>query len=254
MRGVDMHNTILMEFLKVKRSKILLYVMLAGSIPSLVKFLQHSFAQNGSMYGWEWFAASNREVSVFLILTAVTMATAFVFSMENWYGTVSSIFTTRTSRTQIFISKLLAVSALILLILVTSACSDLIFGWIAFGEGLPAELLNRYVKAVLWLVLSYILVSCIIAAITVITRKFVLSAVIAMGYLMLVFPWHLKGNAFICPFMTPTIIAARIFGTGNYIFTNYYTGTGVDSTAAILSLAVLAAAMSAIGLICYRKQ
>lgn len=249
-----MVNVILSEFLKFRRSKVLLYIALAGCIPSLVKFLQQVLGDNKETVRWEWFVAQNREIMVYCMFTALVLTSAFIFSLEYKYGTVSCIFTSSISRIKIYVSKMLSLFALILLLFVISACSDLLLGYIAFGQGLPSDLLLAFLKATAFYIISYLLLSTIVVMVVIVLKRFVLSVVAAMGYLMLVFPFHFK-NPYILPFMTPTIVAAKILGTDNYIFTNgYYKGVTVNFLGVAAFLIVLAAVSVLVGITRYAKQ
>lgn len=250
-----MVNALLTEFMKLRRSKVLLYVILAGCIPSLVKFLQQVLGESRGIVRWEWFVASNREIVVLCMFIALVLTSAFIFSMEYQYGTASYIFTAGISRIEIFISKMLSLLALIALLFVVSACSDLLFGFIAFGKGMPPELLKAFLKATGWFICSYFLLSAVIVMVVVLIKKFVLSVVVVMGYLMLVFPFHLKGNLYILPFMTPAAVASEIFGTDNYILNNgYYKDITVNFPAVVVFLIVLAVISLLIGIMKYKNQ
>lgn len=253
-RGVEMGNVILTEFKKLQRSKVLLYVILAGFIPSLVKFLQQVLGDSRDVVRWEWFAAQNREIMVYCVFTALVLASAFVFSLEYKYGTISCIFTSSISRAKIYISKMLSIFALILLLFVISACSDLLLGFIAFGRGMPSDLMLAFLKSTTFYILSYFLLSPIIVMVVILLKRFVLSVVVVMGYLMLVFPFHLKYSPYILPFMIPSFVAAKILGTDNYIFSNGYAGSTLNLLEAVVFLLVLAVISIRIGITRYAKQ
>ncbi len=249
-----MSNVIATEFMKLRRSKVLLYVILAGCIPSLVKFLQQVLGEDRDKVRWEWFIAQNREIMVYCMFTVLVLTSSFVFSLEYKYGTVSCIFTSSISRIKIYISKMLSLFAMLLLLFVISACADLLLGFIAFGKGMPSDLMLAFVKTTAFYIVSYFLLSTIVVMVVILLKRFVLSVVVVMGYLMLVFPFHLKYSPYILPFMTPAFVATKIFGNDNYIFYKGYSGFSLDFFEVVVFLVVLAAVSVMVGLSRYAKQ
>ncbi|AEY67050.1 ABC transporter permease [Clostridium sp. BNL1100] len=249
-----MYETLSTEFLKLRRSKVLIYTLIAGILPSIVKFLQFIFESTDKVDSWQWFLASRQEIMIFGVLITVVLASSFIFNMEYQYGTASYIYTSRVPKIQIFLAKLLTIFAVVILLFAVTFASELLFGVIAIKTAVPGALLLKSIKVTVWYILSYGLLSNIVVLISVLTKRFVLTSVIIFGYMMLVFPFHLKNNIYISPFMTPAAVAARIFGSNNYILVNYFKDAAVNITAAAVFIIALAAVSLALGLIVYQKS
>ncbi len=249
-----MYKTLSTEFLKLRRSKLLIYALIAGILPSIVKFLQFLSGNTDKVDSWQWFLASRQEIMVFGVLITVILSSSFIFNMEYQYGTASYIYTSRVPKIQIFMAKLLTIFAVVVLIFAVTLVSELLFGVIAIKAAIPKALLLKLIKVTVWYMLSYGLLSTIVVLISVLTKRFVLTSVILFGYLMLVFPFHLKNNIYISPFMTPAAVAAGIFGSDNYILVSYFRDVAVNTTAAAMFIIVLAAVSLGLGLIAYQKS
>lgn len=249
-----MRSIIYSEFLKLKRSRMLLFGALAGILPSVVKFLQYSFGKRTGSDKWAWFLASGRELPVLSMVTAVVLISCFVFAMEYQYNTAACIFTSATSRTVIYFAKVTVLLASVTALSAVAVLSDFISGYLATGEWIPSALLGICLKAAAYGMFSYFLISIIISTVVVVIKKFVISAAAVLGYIMLVFPFHMKGNAYICPFMIPAMVTARLFHSHGYIFTDYYNNVRISYfgiTSFLLAISVISAV---IGISCYIKR
>jgi ABC-2 type transport system permease protein len=231
---------------------MLLYGIIGSILPALVKFLQYIGQSKES--GWEWFLASKQDIMVFGMLITIVLISSFLFSMEYRYNTISYIFTSKVSRINIFLSKCICLFCIIALLQAVAALSYLLFGFLAIKEAIPGALLGEFLKVSVWYIFSFFLVSAIVVMCAVLTKKFVITAVFVFGYLMLVFPVHLKGNPYILPLMTPSVIASKIFNTGNYILVTYFKGISVNSAAVIAFLVLAAAVCAAISIVSIKKS
>lgn len=249
-----MFNVLSTEFLKLRRSRLLLLAFTASFLPAMVRYLQYAFGRNGDTVSWEWFLASGQEITVFVMLTAVVLVSAFIFSMEYQYNTASYIFTSDVSRADIFISKQGSLLVIIAFLFAVSACSELLFGSIALRTALPKVLLLKFMEATVWYIFAYFLLSTAVSMLTVLMKRFAVSAAVVLGYLILVFPFHLKNNLYICPFMTPTVVAAKLLDSDNYIFSSYYKGVTVNSAGAAVFLGILAVVSLTVGMLYYKKS
>jgi hypothetical protein len=242
------------EFIKLRRSKMLLLAVIASIIPAMVKYLQYTLGKSHDTAGWEWFLASGQEYMVLSMLIAIVLVSSFIFCLEFQYNTVPYIFTSCTSKVNIFITKMISLLAIIAALFTASAFSELLFGFLAFKSGLSWILFSEFIKVIVWYIFSYFLLSTIVVMLAVLIKRFVISAVVVLGYFMLVFPFHLKNNLYVCPFMTPTVVAAKLYGANNYIFSNYYKDISVNTIGVAAFLVVLAAISLTIGMILYNKQ
>lgn len=242
------------EYLKFRRSKMLLLAVIANFLPPIVKYLQYIFSKSKGPAGAELYLTSGQELMVLSMLTTVVLVSGFVFTMEYQYNTASYIFTSGTSKASIFTAKLIFLLTVIALLFSVSALSEVLFSCLATGDGVSWSLFLKLLKVTGWYVFSYFLLSIIVVMISVFTKKFVVSAVIALGYIIMIFTFHLKNNVYICPFMTPSIVAAKIYGSSNYILTNYYKDIAVNYYGITIFLVILAAISMIIGINCYRKQ
>jgi ABC-2 type transport system permease protein len=231
---------------------MLLYATIGSILPAVVKLLQYLGQSDNN--SWEWFLASKQEIMVFGMLITIVLISSFLFSMEYRYNTASYIFTSKASRYSIFIAKIMCLFCIVTFLEVVSALSYLLFGLIAIKGVIPAALFSKFIEVTVWYIFSFFLVSVIVAMLSVLTKKFVISTVIAFAYLMLVFPVHLKGNPYVLPFMTPSVIASKIYNTDNYIFVGYFKAISVNSLAVILFLALTAAISIIVSLIGLKRS
>jgi ABC-type transport system involved in multi-copper enzyme maturation permease subunit len=242
------------EFLKLRRSKTIMLAVIASIIPAIVKCLQYAFNKSENADAWKQFLGSGQEFMVLAMLTIVILVSSFIFSMEYQYKTSSYIFTSSTSKTNIFTAKLISTFAIIALLFIVSACSQLLFGYLVLKKGLSTTLLFKLAKVTLWYIVSYFLISTVVSMLSVLTKRFTVCTVAILGYIILVFPFHLKNNLYVCPFMNPIVVAAKIYGSNNYIFTNYYKDVSVSNINTILFISILAIVSLIIGIIAYKKQ
>lgn len=242
------------EFLKLRRSKMMLLAIIASFLPAMVKYLQFAFGKNLEAVSFEWFLASGEELMVLSMLTVVILVSNFIFTMEYQYNTTSYIFTSSTSKAKIFIAKIISLLAIIAFLFVISAFSQILFGYLALKSALPWLLFLKFIKVIVWYIFSYFLLSVMVVMLSVLIKKFILSSVVVLGYIIMVLPFHLKNNLYICPFMTPTVVAAKLYGSSNYIFTNYYKDVSINNSGAVAFLVVLAIVSLIIGMSYYIKQ
>ncbi len=233
---------------------MLIYALIAGILPSMVKFFQFIFGNTDKDDGWKWFLASRQEIMVLAVVITVVLVSSLIFTMEYQYGTASYIYTSRVPKIQIFLAKLLTIFAVVTMLFAVTLSSELLFGYLAIKTPIPGALLLKLIKVTVWYMLSYGLLSTIVVLISVLTKRFVLTSVIVLGYMMLVFPFHLKNNIYISPFMTPAAVVARIFESNNYILVSYFKDIAVNTTAAAVFIIALAAISLASGLIVYQKS
>jgi len=233
---------------------MLLLAFIASFLPAMIKYLQFAFGKNQATASWELFIASGQELMIFSMLTVVVLVSIFVFSMEYQYNTASYVFTSRISKVNLFIAKMISLLAIIASLFVVLAFSQLLFGFLALMVGLSWTLFFKFILVLAWHIFSYFLVSAMVVLVAVFTKRFVISAVVVLGYLMLVFPFHFT-NPYVCPFMIPTVIAAKIYGTNNYFLTDYYKNVSTNSIyAAVFLFVALAIVSLIIGTICYKKS
>jgi len=247
-----MKNAISSEFIKLRRSWALILAAAAAFLPPAVEFAR-SISGHSDRPEWLAFLSSRQELAVSGMIIMVMLLAAWIFTMEYQHGTAGALFITGVKRIEIFTAKMVALSAVITGLLILSAASQLLFGALAVGKPLPAPVFWQFVSVTVWYVFSYIMLAAVVVLPAVLTKRFVLTAVITLGYYILIFPFHTK-NAYVCPFMTPTIVAAKLYGSDNYIFGSSYDNltTGVLPAGAVL--ACLAAAALAAGAVIYRKS
>jgi hypothetical protein len=248
-----MKNAIAAEFLKLRRLRVLLLAFLVSVAPPAVKLLRALLAPPPGGTGWREFLTSGQEFSVFGLLVAVMLLANYFFTMEYKLNTATPIFTSQTGRVRIFLAKIISLCAVIWAMLLLSAAAQLLFGALAASGPLPGELLSQFLNVTLWYAVSFALLAAVSALPAVLTRRFVLAAVITLGYYILAFPFHAK-SVYGCFFMTPVVVAAKMFGSADYIFTFDYRDmtAGVPQAAAFLSGLALAALLA--GLLVYRKS
>jgi hypothetical protein len=245
-----MKNAISAEFLKLRRSRALLLAAIASVLPPAVKCLR---AVSAGGTDWQAFLSTGQELMAFGMLITVMLLSAWVFTMEYRHGTAAAIFTTGTNRAAVFGAKLIVLAAVIVALNILSAASQLLFGWLAVGRAPTAETAWRFACVMEWYAVSYFLLTAVVALPAVLTKRFMLTAVITMGYYILIFPFHTK-NPYVCPFLTPAIVAAKLYGATGYIFAFSYDNLSTGVLPAGIVLACLAVAAVVIGVTVYRKS
>lgn len=248
-----MYRAISSELLKLRRSRLMLLLMISGILPSLIKFLQLSFSKDTGNQNWEVYLTTGKEILVLGILITVILVSGFLFNMEYHYKTVSYMLTSGVSRIQIYISKLISLFGVIASLLVVSGLSELIFGILLVKTVISGTLFVNFLKVTLWYVMTYFLLSCVVIMVSVVTKRFVITSVITLGYFIMTFPFQLKNSIYLCPFMTPAAAAAKLYGT-NYIFNNAYKDMAINSLSVLGYLVVLAVISTTVGLVLYKNS
>jgi hypothetical protein len=248
-----MRNAFSAELLKLRRSLPLLLAGIASVLPPAVKCLRHAFGSLDRASTWQGFLASGQELSVFGLLISVMLLAAFTYTMEHQYGTAAAVFTTGTRRLAVFGAKAAVLAVVVAALLVLSAGSQLLFGALAAADALTPAALGRLAAVTAWYAFSYAAIAAVVALPAVLTKRFTLTAVITLGYYIMIFPFHTK-NAYVCPFLTPAVVAARLWGSTDYLFTFNYEklSTGVLSAGAFLLC--LAAVCLALGAAAYARS
>jgi hypothetical protein len=240
-----MRNAISAELLKLRRSRVLLLAALSCVMPPAVECLRHAVGNLGEASHWRGFLTSGQELTVFCMLITVMLLSAFLFTMEYQYGTAGAIFTSATGRVTIYGAKIAALGIVIASLCVISSGSQLLFGALATAEALPAELFGQFAAVSAWYVFSYFALAVVVALPAVLTKRFTLTAVITLGCYIMIFPFHTK-NPYVCPFMTPAIVASKLYGSTDYIFAFTYGNLSTGVLPAAVFLTALAGVSSVI--------
>ncbi len=247
-----MKNAVFAEFLKIRRLRVLLLAVIVSILAPLVKMLRSISASSESM-GWRGFLTSGQELFAFSMLITVILFANYIFTMEYRLGTGAAVFTSNTKRSCVFTAKLLTVAIIVVLLFIISALSQLLFGYITVSETMPKNLFGQFVSVMMWYAFSFILLAAVVALPAVLTKRFVITAVITLGYYILVFPFHSK-NLYACPFMTPAVIAAKIYDSADYIFSFDYKNIEAGLIQASFFLESLALVSFVAGILVYRKS
>jgi hypothetical protein len=248
-----MKNAIAAEFLKMRRSRVLLLAFIAAAAPPAVKMLRTLLAPAGNAADWRTFLSSGQELTVFSLLIAVLLIANYVFTMEYKLHTAAAIFTAQTRRAAVYAAKMACLFLVIPGMVLISAAAQLLFGAVSVSGALPGDLLKQFLEVTLWYAASFSLLAAVVALAAVLARRFVLTAVITLGYYILLFPFHAK-TLYVCFFMTPVVVAARLYGSANYIFSFDYRGMDVNLPQAAVFLLALAAVSVAAGIFRYRTS
>lgn len=248
-----MYKVLSTEILKLKRSAVILFSLIISFMPALIKFLQYSIVNRNSSVDWKWFISEHQEFAVFGMLTAVILISCFVFGVEYHNRTISYLFTSCTSRSNIFLGKIIILFVLITLLLGSSMISFLIFGYLTVKKTIPTQLLLKYAEVTIYSILSFFSLTALMAFVTMQVKKYAISSALILGYIMMVFPFHLKNNSLICPFMLPAVISAKIFKSNNYIFKDYYRTAVIDYPLLAGAMVGVFVITILIGMVYYRK-
>jgi ABC-type transport system involved in multi-copper enzyme maturation permease subunit len=251
-----MLTTISAEFIKLKRSSIVWLILLGGFVPPIIKAIQYATPQtligNGK---WSGFLSTNQEINMFITLTVMIIASAFIFSMEYQYDTASYIFTTTTSRVQIYIAKILSLLLQVSGMLFVNALAQLLLGFMVVPEPISEMMLSMWLLSTGWNISSYFLLSILVSTVAIITRRFIISTAVVYGYMVITFPIHyFLHNPYINPLMSSVVVVAKIYNSNGYIFGSYYPNIQVNILDIVLLLIALALIFMIVSIIYYKKS
>jgi len=247
-----MRNAIAAELMKLRRSRALPLLLIVCLAPPAVKLLRALLAPAAGGVSWQSFLASGQELTVFSLLIAVLLSANHVFTQEYRFRTAAAVFTVQTGRTAIFTAKIITLFLMIPAMFLLSALAQLLCGAAAVPGALPRELLGTFLLVQLWYAAAFSLLAVAAGLVAVLVKRFTPAAVITLGYYILLFPFHTK-TLYVCFFMTPVVIAARLFGSADYIFAFDYRDITAGLPQAAVFLLALGAASFAAGLCIYRR-
>lgn len=185
-----MLNLILLEFMKWKRSRILLGALAAILIgPFTAAVSAYAKSQNPQQLAdWDTFFAITLQINLSLLFPILFGAlTAYVFVQEYHDRTIINLLTLPQKRTHIFLAKLLTLLATLMTLILLS----LFFTFIGGKIMLPSSLsLEAFLKLARLSVVTGVMVLCFIPVFSYIaikTRTFIPPLVGATGFTLLNF-------------------------------------------------------------------
>jgi bacitracin transport system permease protein len=161
-----MFNVFYVEFLKIKKSKILWLIPVTIAVNVFLHILAATSTGNMFTYrGWAYYIGYGFQ-SINLIASIVFMLFAgFIFTREYHDRTISGMFTYPLSRLKVFTSKMLILIPVIVTITFLLFLFDLCIGRFVVNGNLTIEILIIYIKN--YLVMVIVNFALIPAAITV---------------------------------------------------------------------------------------
>lgn len=213
-----MYNLLISELIKLKRSNLLWLALAASAIPAPVKYARLVSSGNSSLANWDWFIKAQQEIMVFGMLFTVIIGVCFIFSMEYHYRTAAYVCTTPVSKSGLLAAKFITGLFLVILLLIVSFLSTLLFGIAAAGTPIPRSELSGLVESYLVMIPTYFSLFGLFALLSAVFRKYALSSAIIMGYIIMTYPFSQKFSIFITPFMLPSYLAMRITGSESNLF------------------------------------
>jgi len=230
-------------------------MLFAGILTPLLKGLQLITGSELATGTWAWFVAESQELFVLFTITALIVVSVMIFSMEYQYSTASYIFTSSISRLRIYIAKMTALLLMICLMFSTAFVAQILFGSLLLPERISKSLLNHLFLSTLWFIFSYFLLSFFMVIIPILTRQFTVSAGVLLSILVLTFPIHYwMYIPYANPFLTPTVVTAKMLNTDGYLFGSYYSGISINLAGIILYLVLLSSVSLTIGIIRFKKM
>ncbi|RAP51321.1 MAG: bacitracin ABC transporter permease [Methanosphaera sp. rholeuAM270] len=127
-----MYNFIEIEFLKLKRSKILILTILGAIFPSFLLYLSAKFGEFTETISLETFMSHvNMYMSLIFAVLLFTIIMSYLFGREYNEHTLKTILTAPTSRKMFILSKYSMFLVWILMITIVTTISALAFGYLA---------------------------------------------------------------------------------------------------------------------------
>ena len=205
----------------MKKSKLLWLTFLINFLPAPVRYISQLTNKTYSSADWNWFLTNQQVFTVFGMLFSIILGACYIFGMEYHHHTAAYVYTTPASRKRLLTAKTIAVFLIIIFSHITSFIAVIVFGYLTVNKFIPVTLLLLYFKASSLSILLYFSLTGLIGLIGTIIKKYAVSAALIIGYILMIFPFHLKYSIAICPFMLPAFIYSKIIGLNDIIFSGY---------------------------------
>ncbi|KHD38191.1 ABC transporter permease [Clostridium acetobutylicum] len=157
-----MYSLIQCEFLKLRKSKFYLIIILMTCCYPLLVFFKN--ISESSLLNWNQYIFSVENMSFIFTFTPIfCLISAYIFSREFSYKTSQILFCYPQSRTKIFISKLITIMVLFAFLLFLELLATILLGFMCPHEVLTSQIIYIHFKLYLYL----LFVECTISPICI---------------------------------------------------------------------------------------
>lgn len=237
--GTLMFNIIYSEFMKLKKSYILVIVFISGCLLPGVNFfnaITNDFS-NLSQVQIQHFI-KNQMINAetlsfqFLFIIVFSLVVGYVFTREFIDKTANILYTYPSSRIKIFIGKFITVGILIMITYLIQFFISYLIVYIEFGVLPPAEFIIKDIKVNIYSVLLQLILIPIPVLIANITKNIIipivygaLGGIIGLGVMTILMSGSIYGQ--LCPLVLPALP-----------FYHYHRGDPIDYIAVVGSAVI----------------
>lgn len=253
-----MFDVIYAEFIKLKRSKILLLIPLGGLIPALFMLVLfgdknfHNSYANG-IYGWHYFLDVTLYYANIVCPAFFAIFTGYIFTREYQLKTINTIFTYSFSRYKVFVAKLIVILPMILGVFLSSMLFTLIIGKFLDHDTLTMDSFLALLKINMQMVFINFLLIPLAALVSIIGKNIVGPIVLGISHLLSWVVLDKSYGAYI-PGCLPSIMATHFTRSlrGNHPVMYHFNVFHANVSAAYLTLGVISLAALVIAMIYFR--
>ncbi len=233
------------EFLKIKKSKILLLIPLSSLIPLLLILLIYLSDTEQRMVGWEHYLGHVLLIMSNLTPPVFTLFTGYIFSREYSDNTIDAMITYPISRVGILVSKMLVMVPVVLLIMSLSFVFGIVIGKFLLYDSLSFEVIVEYAKIYLLVSILHLTLVPVAATVSIISKNIIASATTALAtFLFVIVFLNTEYNVFI-PWCVPTLFSSK--------WSNYLNQWDFNVSNALMTLAITFVVALVINVIYFKK-
>ncbi|WP_110932783.1 ABC transporter permease [Paenibacillus bouchesdurhonensis] len=203
-----MSKLVYLEFLKLKRSYINIFLFLSMFLPILFIVIQYFLSQNEETF---FLTITNNTSTISISIFSIIMILAsYIMAREYKENMFSYLFITPNSRTKVLISKLLLLFIVILLLeLITFVTLIIIHMFV--GE-FTMEKAGMLLEAWILSSLMFFLLTPLVVYIVLLRRGFVSSLLILLAGFIFTYPFIYKEYYYFLPHLIPLVTVSDHLG------------------------------------------
>lgn len=223
-----MADVLLSEFLKLKRSRILLLIPLGGLIPVLLMLLVYMDAKPGSLlksyvFGWEYFLDVTLYYTNIICPAFFAILTGYVFTREYQHRTINTVFTYSFSRMKVFAAKVIVIIPLMIATFLLTILFTVAFGSLLTKDRILFDTLLDFFRINMGLVVIHLLLIPGAILVGIIGKNSIAPIVLGILYL-LCYALLNKPFSVYFPGCHPSLFAtylATLLGKNHPVMTHY---------------------------------
>jgi bacitracin transport system permease protein len=205
-----MYDILYTEFLKLKRSKVTIMILIGGITPALMTFLAFSDKSQNFINTWGWFFNTTLMLMCYIAPALFSLITGIIIIDEYQNNTLNLLFTCPVQRIKFLLCKYLIIVPVITLTYALSIIFTLIFGLLLNHNVLTNSLVISDIKINMWMVVLNIALLPLASAVSLYGKSII--GVSALGICYICTMFFLSGykyNTFF-PWFAPAIIASSL--------------------------------------------